>query len=78
VFSKFSHIWVIAGEIRMWFFCSMKQKLLVRMLSALLLVVCFGHGHASRRCIADKPELVSPQMLAVPSVHFGPLDVFKW
>jgi hypothetical protein len=57
----------------------MKQKLLARMMGALLLVVCVGHGHASRRCVANKPEIVAPpSLLATPAVHFAPMDIFKW
>jgi hypothetical protein len=56
----------------------MKQKLLTRMFVAVLLVVSFSHGHASRNCTSGKQEIISKSILSAPAVHFGPLDIFKW
>jgi len=48
------------------------------MFVAVLLVVSFSHGHASRNCTSGKQEIISKSILSVPAVHFGPLDIFKW
>jgi hypothetical protein len=56
----------------------MKQKLTVRMLAAMILIISFATGQASISCPDKKREPVSGSDLAAPSVHFTPLDMFKW